>query len=164
MDRQQLSVVKSKPIWFRTTPRHLRTMSHGLVLDLATLGDGRLASVGEDRTLKIWNLRSRELSGELSAPSGEVPASFPLATLGNGRLASGSNQDDIKIWDISEDEWGTWGHAADHLVLLGHPDDRLDITLALAALEGKETRKRGKRERRGEKRRRDEASTLPFLR
>ena len=139
MDRQQLSVVKSKPIIGGRPPRDLRTMSHYMhyrVLDLATLGDGRLASVGEDHTIRIWNLRSRELSGELSAPDDEVPASFPLATLGNGRLASGSNQDDIKIWDISEDEWGTWGHAADHLVLLGHPDDRLDITLALAALEG----------------------------
>ena len=99
-------MVKSKPIWFRRTPRHLRTMPHGLVLDLATLGDGRLASVGEDRTIKIWNLRSRELSGELSAPDGEVPANFPLATLGDGRLASGSNQDTIKIWDISEDGSG----------------------------------------------------------
>ena len=135
MGRQELPVVKSKPIWFRRTPRHLRTMPHGLVLDLATLGDGRLASVGEDRTIKIWNLRSRELSGELSAPDGEVPANFPLATLGDGRLASGSSEDQIKIWNISEDQWGTWGHAASHLALLGHPE-RVDITLALAALEG----------------------------
>ena len=139
MDRQQLSVVKSKPIIGGRPPRDLRTMSHYMhyrVLDLATLGDGRLASVGEDHTIRIWNLRSRELSGELSAPDGEVAANFPLATLGDGRLASGSSEDQIKIWNISEDQWGTWGHAADHLVLLGHPDIQLDITLALAALEG----------------------------
>ena len=74
----------------------LRVLGHSghSVISLAALGDGRLASGGEDGKINLW---PKEGTGEpvVLAHGGGVCS---LAVLGDGRLASGGSDGKIKLW------------------------------------------------------------------
>jgi WD40 repeat protein len=66
------------------------------VYSLAVLPDGRLASGGDDRTIKLWDPASGQLQATLEGHSGWV---YSLAVLPDGRLATGSSDHTIKLWE-----------------------------------------------------------------
>ena len=73
----------------------LVVLSHGgWVLSLAALADGRLASGGDDGTIKLW---PKEGAGEPVVLSHGDPV-LSLAVLADGRLASGVRDGAIKLW------------------------------------------------------------------
>jgi WD40 repeat protein len=73
----------------------LAVFAHGSpVRSLAVLGDGRLASGGEDGKVKIWSLNDRGESVVLSH-GGPVRS---LSVLADGRLASGGEDGNISLW------------------------------------------------------------------
>jgi WD40 repeat protein len=70
-------------------------LSHGsLVFSLAALPDGRLASGGEDGTIRLW---PKDARGEFTVlwHGGHV---YSLAVLADGRLASGGEDGMIRLW------------------------------------------------------------------
>ena len=74
---------------------------HGpAVFSLAVLGDGRLASGGEDGTIKLW---PKDGTGEpVVLTHGDRVRS--LAVLEDGRLASGGKDGRIKLWLVEEEK------------------------------------------------------------
>jgi WD40 repeat protein/tetratricopeptide (TPR) repeat protein len=71
----------------------------GYVSALAVTNDGRLASGGEDKTIRIWDLVTAAELRRLEGHRGWVLA---LAIVGDALLASGSNDKTIRLWDIDE--------------------------------------------------------------
>jgi WD40 repeat protein len=70
-------------------------LSHGgLVHGLAVLADGRLASGGQDGTIKLWPKEGTGAPVVLSRGSNVLS----LAVLADGRLASGGVDGKIKLW------------------------------------------------------------------
>jgi len=65
-----------------------------MVLSLAVLPDGRLASGGTDDKIKLW---PKDGSGEPVVLTHGVEVSS-LAVLPDGRLASGGTDNQIKLW------------------------------------------------------------------
>src|SRR5262249_54830085 len=64
------------------------------VTDLAVLSDGRLASGGEDGTVRVWDPHK----GEPLALRGHGGPVFALAALPDGRLASGGEGGAVRVW------------------------------------------------------------------
>jgi hypothetical protein len=67
-----------------------------VVLNLAVLPDGRLASASADRTIKLWNTHNGQCLATLTGHQKEV---ITLSVLPNGNLASGAWDGTIKFWD-----------------------------------------------------------------
>ncbi len=67
------------------------------VYALALLGDGRLASGSDDKSIKLWDVQMGQCVQTLQGHSDTVTA---LKLLGDGRLASGSADCRIKLWDV----------------------------------------------------------------
>jgi len=67
------------------------------VYSLALLPDGRLASGSQDRTIRLWNVRSEKCEATLS---GHGKRGWSLAVLPDGRLASGSDDWTIRLWNV----------------------------------------------------------------
>ena len=75
--------------------RSLQGHTH-IVIALAQLTDGTLASGSNDKTIKIWNPKTGVCIHTLQGHTDSVSA---LAQLIDGTLASGSNDQTIKIWN-----------------------------------------------------------------
>jgi WD40 repeat protein len=101
----------------------LAVFAHGSpVRSLAVLGDGRLASGGEDGKVKIWSLNDRGESVVLSH-GGPVRS---LSVLADGRLASGGEDGNISLWpkDVADEPVVLpYGSPVESLAML--PDGRL---------------------------------------
>jgi WD40 repeat protein len=63
---------------------------------LAVLGDGRLASGSDDKTIRLWDPATGACERVFEGHQGWVRA---LTVLGDGRLASGSRDNTIRLWD-----------------------------------------------------------------
>lgn len=81
------------------------------VRDLALLPDGRrLASVGQDMLVKLWDAETGELLQEFAGhaattPQGYVSALYAVAASPDGRrLASGDRVGEVRIWDVETGE------------------------------------------------------------
>ena len=79
------------------------------VNSLTQLRDGRIASVSDDRTIRIWSLEG----GEPRILQGHTAAVLSLIELGDGRIASASFDQTIRIWSLEGGE---------PRVLQGHTD------------------------------------------
>ena len=66
------------------------------VTALAVLEGGRLASVSEDRTVKIWDVANGTCTTTLQGHGDSVPA---LVRLDGGRFACAGDRNAIKVWD-----------------------------------------------------------------
>ena len=74
-------------------------LSHGSsVFSLAVLADGRLASGGYDRKIKLWSKHGIGEPVVLSHGSWV----YSLAVLADGRLASGGGDGNVKLWLVDE--------------------------------------------------------------
>src|SRR5678816_746583 len=70
------------------------------VYSLAVLPDGRLASAGENGTIKLW---PKDGTGEPTVlPHGATV--YSLAVLPDGRLASAGENGQIKLWLVEEEK------------------------------------------------------------
>ena len=89
--------------------RHTLTGHSELVFAVAVTGDGRRAvSASNDRTLKVWDLESREALRTLEGHRGGVNS---VALTRDGRRAfSGSEDSTVRVWDL---ETGRLLHSLD---------------------------------------------------
>ncbi len=71
----------------------------GAVLTLEMVGDGKLASGGEDKTVFIWNVHNYELIRVLRGHTGPV---LHLTRLEGDILASLSADKSIRVWQTNE--------------------------------------------------------------
>jgi WD40 repeat protein len=69
-----------------------------MVFALASLPDGRLASGGADRLIRLWDVDQITQTARLAGHDGSVRAIAPLA---DGRLASGATDNTVRVWDLS---------------------------------------------------------------
>ena len=66
---------------------------------LAVLGDGRLASGSDHKTIRLWDPATGACERVFEGHQDWVRA---LAVLGDGRLASGSDDKTIRLWDPNQ--------------------------------------------------------------
>ena len=104
--------------------RAYRLQAHGDgVTDVATLPDGRLASVGFDRMLRLWNAQTLAVELALEVHAKGV---FAVAALGDGRLVSGALDGSLRVWNPDLQSQDVEQDAARGLrALAGLPDGRL---------------------------------------
>ena len=62
---------------------------------VCSLGDGRLASGSEDRTVRVWETATGECVATLKGHTDLVNS---VCSLGDGRLASGSFDKTVRVW------------------------------------------------------------------
>ncbi len=111
----------SRSRWEETLQRRIYFQSSGLRgapaplpwYSTAITPDGRLALSGlSDGRLRLWELKTRQLSGEVEAHRGDVRA---LLVSPSGRYAASGGEDGkIKVWDLG----APFEHTVDH----GHRD------------------------------------------
>jgi WD40 repeat protein len=71
------------------------------VTSLAVLGDGRVVSGSDDKTLRVWNAATGECERTLDGHTDRVKS---LAVLGDGRVVSGSDDDTLRVWNAATGE------------------------------------------------------------
>ena len=64
---------------------------------LLLLPDGRLGSGSDDKTIKIWNILTRQCAMTLI---GHTHGIVSICALSDTRICSGSEDDTIKIWNV----------------------------------------------------------------
>lgn len=69
-----------------------------VVVALAVLPGGTLASGSWDKTVRLWDMDAAECVATLAEHTRAVNA---LAVLSDGRLASGSDDESIRLWDVA---------------------------------------------------------------
>jgi WD40 repeat protein len=70
----------------------------GQAYSLAFMADGRLATCGEDKSVRFWDIESQR---EISRGSDHKNAVYGVTLLSNGRLASAGQDRVIRIWTTS---------------------------------------------------------------
>lgn len=83
-----------------------------IINSIIQLSDNRIASCSDDKTIKIWNLKTGECIATLEGHTDDVHS---LIKLSENRIASGSRDKTIKIWNIEIPE-----HAHCIATLKGH--------------------------------------------
>ncbi len=81
-------------------PLGLYSKHEGFVYDALITPDGKLAiSCGQDQTIQVWDLATREPQHVLRGHAGAL---FSLAVSADGTmLASGDNSNSLRLWDLS---------------------------------------------------------------
>lgn len=80
-------------------------MAHGeTVRDIVFTNDGKLISCSNDKTIKIWNIETREVINTLKEHTNFVKCLLYYEDEENKRLVSGSTDKSIIIWDVLEYE------------------------------------------------------------
>jgi len=94
------------------------------VTALAMLPNGRLASASNDRTIRVWELRS---GTETVRMGGHKKAISALTVLPPGVLVSGSDDETLRLWNptTGEEIARLEGHKGRTFALAGLPDGRL---------------------------------------
>jgi WD40 repeat protein len=83
----------------KTNQRVAMLQGHELtVWALAALPKDNLASAGEDRIIRLWNLRNGTEVGRLVGHQGAIRG---LLDLHDGRLASAGDDKTIRVWDLT---------------------------------------------------------------
>lgn len=72
---------------------------NGRINCLIKLSDGRIASGGQDNTIKIWNINKKET---LFTLNGHKSIIWDIRELEGNKLISGSDDNTCKVWDLNE--------------------------------------------------------------
>jgi WD40 repeat protein len=96
---QAPAILTSRPSLTPPGPEIARLEGHwSWVYALCLLSDGRLASGSEDRTIRVWDLKTGTESVLLEGHTDSVNA---LCMLPDGQLASGASDNVIQLWDVT---------------------------------------------------------------
>ena len=68
------------------------------VYTIIQLPNGNIASGGEDKAIRVWDINTKE---NINTLIGHTSSVISLALLPNGLLVSGSSDSTIKVWDYS---------------------------------------------------------------
>ena len=71
---------------------------------MCCLGDGRIVSGSDDKSMKVWRVDANDQLEEAAAKQ-DAHGDWVrcLCCLGDGRIVSGSTDKSVKVWSITED-------------------------------------------------------------
>jgi len=108
---------------------------HPAVSALAISADGQtLVSGGEDKAIKVWDLKTGQLRKTLQSDSGKIRA---IAIAPDGKtLVSGSADHMVRIWDLTSNKSPRMltGHPADVNIVVITPDSKTIISGSYSAI------------------------------
>lgn len=82
-----------------------RSGHHALARTLVIGPQGTLASVGDDRAIRLWNPATGAEIAEIAAPDQKL---YAVAFLDNERIAAGGSEGKLRLWNLADRTEAAW--------------------------------------------------------